>query len=276
MIKECQRVAVSTERCLLLLPYLVSRVTNLFLKFTITCIFIFIELNLHHGCIKAQQTRYFWNSSLRKPARLCLNCSHCSVTLEMLYQSRPHKQGFERSRVLWALFQHCSSITSQKAGVSIAGPSLNISHCLPLLGSLREKGNHNKFSSATSPYFHLPSLSLSLYLYCSVSASLFSPTQSLFHFFQPLSTSGSLFSLPFLPISATTTAPPSSSPVRVVMALKDVCDVIQTDCSSVSGMPLPPLPPATSRPPPPTSILQSPLRHEEAFLSSVSSASVSS
>lgn len=60
-----------------------------------------------------------------------------------------------------------------------------------LLGSLPEKGNHNKLCCATSPYFPLLSLPLS------ISLSLFSPTQ--FHYFNPwLSVS--------IPVCATTSS----------------------------------------------------------------------
>lgn len=112
-----------------------------------------------------------------------------------------------------------------------------------LLVSLPEKGNHNKLCCATSPYFPLPSLPLS------ISLSLYSHPHS-FIIPTPGSQSPSLSVLPPLPFFL----------VKAVMALKDVCDVIQTDCSSVSGMPLPQLLPAAPHPPPPTSMLQSLLR----------------
>lgn len=102
-------------------------------------------------------------------------------------------------------------------------------------------------------------LSLFLYLCLSPSLSILTHTVSVFFFSNSGSQCLSLDSLSLLP-------PSPCFPVRVVMGLKDVCDVIQTDCSSVSGMPLPPLLPAAPHPPPPTSILQSLFRHKEAFL----------
>lgn len=116
------------------------------------------------------------------------------------YQSRPQKQGFlKHSTVLWALFQHCSCVTSLRARVSVPGPSLNISHCRSLLGSLRAKGNHNKLCSATSPstlsLFLPPSLPLSLSLALPLSShhAAFS-----FLFFPNLWALGVLPSLPYL------------------------------------------------------------------------------
>lgn len=125
-------------------------------------------------------------------------------------------------------------VTGESQRFCFPDPSLNISRRHPLARSLApealgEKGNRNKFRSATSPYFLLPPLSLSLSS-CSISlspASLFSPTQ-------PLSTSV------LLPPRSISLPPPSLSSsllqVRAVMALKDACDVIQTDCGGLSGM----------------------------------------
>lgn len=126
--------------------------------------------------------------------------------------------------------------------------------------ALWEKGNHNKLCSATSPYFPLP-LSLFLYLtYISLYPCLSVLTYTV-SFYSNLWLS---VSVPWFLVSALL-PPPPYFPVRVVMGLKDICDVIQTDCSSVSGMPLPPfLPVPTPHPPPPTAILQSPFRHTEA------------
>lgn len=156
---------------------------------------------------------------------------------------------FKQSRVLWVLSQHCSCFTSPRAGVSLPGSSLNISHHHSLLGSLREKGNHNKLCSATSPYFPLPSPFL--FLPClSLSLSLHSHPRGfiyLFIFSQPLA----LSLRPSIPCLRYHLLP--SSLVRVVMGLKDVCDVIQTDCRSVSGMPLPQLLPAPASCPSSTS-----------------------
>lgn len=114
------------------------------------------------------------------------------------YQSWPHKHG-----VLWALFQHCSCVTSPRAGFSVPGPSLNISHCRLLLGSLQEKGNHNKLCSATSPYFPLPSLSLTLSFstYVSLYPCLSILTHTVSLFFSQCPTLDSISLLPLLPSS---------------------------------------------------------------------------
>lgn len=96
------------------------------------------------------------------------------------YQSRSHKQGFsKRSRVLWALFQHCSCVTSPRAGVSLPGPPLNISHCRSLPGSLslslslsQRKGTIINCALPRRPTSPLPSLSSSLFLYLYLSLAL--------------------------------------------------------------------------------------------------------
>lgn len=80
------------------------------------------------------------------------------------------------------------------------------------------------------------STSVSTYISLRPCLSILTHTVSFFFFFF-LSQRPSLDSLSLLP-------PSPFFPVGAVMGLKDVCDVIQTDCSCVSGMPLPPLLPA--------------------------------
>ena len=179
--------------------------TDLFLRFTLLCIFILDPLfetvvksrcriciaDASNNVMRCSRRGIFGISS---SGNLLLKSKFVSLfhNFGNEYQSRPHKQGFsKRSRVLWASFQHCSCVTSPRAGVSLPGPPLNISHCRSLPGarslSLPEKGNHNKLCTATSPYF--PSTLLSLFLPLSLPislsspASLFSPTR--FHFFLP-------------------------------------------------------------------------------------------
>lgn len=166
-----------------------------------------------------------------------------TVTFENKYQSWPRKQGLKRGRVLWASFQHCSCVTSPEAGVSVPGSSLNISHCHCSWALSKRKGTIINCAVPHRPTSLYPlSSSSSTFL----SLSLYSHPHSFI-----LPTSGSQSpSLSVLP-------PPPFFPVEAVMGLKDVCDVIQTDCSCVSGMPLPQLLPAAPHPPPPTSILQS-------------------
>lgn len=113
---------------------------------------------------------------------------------------------------------------------------------------------------------YVPSLPPSFYTYKSLYPCLSILTHTGFSFFFFFSIPGS--QCPSLnPLSLLTPSP--FFPVRAAMGLKNVCDVIQTDCSSVSGMPLPPLPPLLPdappplHPPPPTSILQSLFRHKE-------------
>lgn len=99
---------------------------------------------MHHKCIKdaneKQQIRYFW---IFVPKETCL-----VVSLLWRWISKPDAHPWRR--LLWAIFQHCSWVTSPRANVSVPGPFLNISRCHLLLSSLPEKGNHNKLHSSIS------------------------------------------------------------------------------------------------------------------------------
>lgn len=124
--------------------------TDLFLRFTLLCIFILDRLfetvvksrcriciaDASNNVMRCSRRGIFGISS---SGNLLLKSKFVSLfhNFGNEYQSRPHKQGFsKRSRVLWASFQHCSCVTSQRAGVSLPGPPLNISHCRSLPGAL--------------------------------------------------------------------------------------------------------------------------------------------
>jgi len=181
-------------------------------------------LNVHPECIEQSRDELFLFSSIN----MLLESKFVSLfnNLAIKYESRLNKHNFKLSRVLWPLFQQLCYERERRSW------SWSLS---------QSKGTRINGAVPHRPTSHYPSLylppSLHLSLSLSLSASLFSPTQ--FQGF--LSTSGclclSLESLSLLPASL-------SFPVGAVMGLKDACDVIQTDCSSMSGMLLPPLLPA--------------------------------
>lgn len=173
-----------------------SRGANLLLRLSRICIFILIlclqqslEItmqNLHRECVKQSnemhQMRYFWNWFFSGNFSVRLNMSHCFLTLVNEYQSWTQKQG---SVGVVSALQLCY-VTGSRCFCSWSLSEYFTLRFSPGR-SLRRKGNHNKFCSATSPYFPPPSCSSSSFsIHCisfSIPASLFSPTQFLCFFF---------------------------------------------------------------------------------------------
>ena len=91
-----------------------------------------VASQIHQTVSRGEANKDFWNEFRG------LNLSPCFLTLELT------EWVFQQSAVLWALFQHCSYLTSLRAGVSVPGPSLNISHWRSLPACLQEKESHNK------------------------------------------------------------------------------------------------------------------------------------
>lgn len=107
-----------------------------------------------------------WRSEL-------LQSSYWHLSLKGNFKAAAGLSRFEadlKSSDLWAFFQHCSCVTSQRAGVCVPGSSLNISLCHSSW-SYWEKGGRNKWSLPQRPT-SLYRLSSTFTKYISFSLSL--------------------------------------------------------------------------------------------------------